>query len=159
MANFCEYHVIIRGKKNNCYAFAGALPLLEAPVFEREVDYGDYFEIWISASCKWTVRAYLNEPNDLFVEVPEDPQEAYVYGVNNLNGVSYTALTKKLDLDVRFAECDIDDYYGVVQYHFNKGTEEYDWSDEPFLSLDEIKEMYGLSDEDLFDEYDFEEED
>ena len=156
MANICNYRAIIKGKKENCYAFAGALPVYNNSGIEKEIE-GRVFELWYKGDCKWSVDQYASENlNIKKLTVPEDVDEAFEFG-EEYRDLPVEQKSKLFGVEVWLAECDIDDYYGVYQRHFKKGVEDDDiLDDEPFLTMEADLERLGLEgryDVDYDDDY------
>lgn len=86
MANRCMYKMVVRGKKNACYAFyAGQLHYVQDINYEGGSD--ENYKIRFSGECKWTVDSYCVRYDGEPVELPEDCDEAMKYAkeVGNIN--------------------------------------------------------------------------
>lgn len=81
MANYCEYKVIVKGKKNGCYAFFGSTSCLDDKYVVEESGTDDEYIMRFEGNCKWAIDAYCTPWNGEFpVELPEDYEEAYQTG-------------------------------------------------------------------------------
>ena len=78
IANYCSYKVIVKGKKNACYAFLGSMSCCDDKWIVDESGADDDFTLHFEGNCKWAVDAYCTPWDGPFpVELPENYQEAY----------------------------------------------------------------------------------
>ncbi len=61
MANICEYKVIVKGRKNACYAFYGSMSCMDYKEIVSEKGTEDKYEMFFIGNCKWGVDAYCGE--------------------------------------------------------------------------------------------------
>jgi hypothetical protein len=77
MANACDYKVIVKGKKNACYAFFGSMSAYDYKDITSESGTDDKFVLFFEGDCKWSVDSYCTPWEGGFpVELPDDPDEA-----------------------------------------------------------------------------------
>lgn len=57
MANVCQYKMIVKGKKNACYAFYAGQNHFWQDVEDKDGTYENY-ELYFSGECKWSVDQY-----------------------------------------------------------------------------------------------------
>lgn len=77
MANRCEYKVIVKGKKNACYAYYGSMRVLENKWITGEEGPEQAYTLRFEGDCKWSVDYECNPWNgETPVALPDDPQEA-----------------------------------------------------------------------------------
>lgn len=77
MANSCSFRVIVKGRKNACYAFMGGQNCDYANVtFEEGTD--ENFELHFSGTCAWCVDMYCDEYSGKCpVKLPKDCEDAF----------------------------------------------------------------------------------
>jgi len=141
VANICEYKVIVKGKKNACYAFMGSMsnfggkeedewvPSKKDPTTGKLIFHGD---------CKWSVDSYCT-PFDgkKPVELPEDFREAEQAGEDLYWYNTVQERSEMFQVEVQCNSADIEDYdpeYGPDQIyeHYKKGMQCKDcWGDPP----------------------------
>lgn len=83
MANICSYEVVVKGKRNACFAFLGSMPAGDfGSSYKIIKDDGTCCEMEISGGCAWDVDYYCNfvPGDDITITIPEDDQEACNYG-------------------------------------------------------------------------------
>ena len=148
MANIYAYKILVKGKKNNCYALLGAMPKADDYEIIKEVENPDEdaeYALYFSCSCKWTVDAYTKDDNKTPVitddELPLDPYEAENFG-DKFYGVSLRSKSRILDVEIFCNSVDIDEPIEVYSEHYISGTSDYvDYEDMPEeLKLDGYEE-------------------
>ncbi len=76
MANVCEFHMIVKGKKNACYAFYEGQNNYEKWI-EEEDGTDEEYTMQFFGTCKWSVDQYCGDySGECPVELPDDLDEA-----------------------------------------------------------------------------------
>ncbi len=111
MANYCKYNVIVKGKKNACYAYFGSMSCLETKdIIEEEGTDEDYL-IKYTGYCKWSVDSYCTPWEGEFpVILPEDADEAYQAGEELYWYNTVQERSKMFEVEVMCNSADIEDY-------------------------------------------------
>ena len=134
MANICEYNVLVKGKKNGCYAFYGSMPVLDDIQILEEKGTDDNYEMRFNGDCKWSVDSYCTtrKENGPVSDLPEDYEEAYDYGQDRW-GFTVQDRSEMYDVEVYCNSADVEDYddepYQIFE-HYIKGEEQPDSDDE-----------------------------
>ena len=77
MANICKYKVIVKGRKNACYAFYGSMPAYNYNNIIEESGTDENYTLRFSGDCKWSVEQYSKAWEGSFpVVLPDNPDEA-----------------------------------------------------------------------------------
>jgi len=77
MANICEYNMIVKGRKNACYAFFAGQYWLNYKDITFESGNDERYEMHFSGTCKWTVDQYCITYNGSCpMDIPDDYEEA-----------------------------------------------------------------------------------
>lgn len=77
MANYCDYKVIVKGRRNACYAFFGSMSCLDNKWVEEENGTDENCTLRFAGNCKWSVDAYCKPWDGTFpVPLPKDAQDA-----------------------------------------------------------------------------------
>jgi len=77
MANICRYKVVVRGRKNGCYAFYGSMSSLDNKWIVEESGTEDDYSVTFHGDCKWSVDCYCQPwEGECPVQLPEDAEEA-----------------------------------------------------------------------------------
>ena len=123
MANICEYKVIVKGKKNGCYAFYGSMPVLDDINITKEKGTDDNYEMHFEGDCKWSVDSYCSERKESGpVEIPSDPQEAWEYGQDNW-GFTVQDRSEMYDVEVICNSADVEDFddepYQIFEHYYS----------------------------------------
>jgi len=110
MANSCEYHVIVKGKRNNCYAFYGSMSALDYKEIDWEEGTDNNYEMKFSGNCKWSVDSYCSDkyegPFPAFI--PEDYLEAEDYAEDHYWYNTVELRSKMFDVEVKCNSADIE---------------------------------------------------
>ena len=166
MANICEYHVLVKGRKNACYALYGSMPLIMGS--EKNIEYQggtekDY-QIVFTGQCKWSVDYRTDMYDKLEIQtVPDEQNEAIAFGEDYFD-VSLQGKSRIFQIEVWCNSVDLDEFYGICSYHFNNGKDEsipyedmpeqiamseYEEADEEYGNFDETE---GNEDTSIFDD-------
>ena len=57
-ANYCDYKVIVKGRRNACYAFFGSMSCLDDKSIVEATGTDAACTLRFAGSCKWSVDAY-----------------------------------------------------------------------------------------------------
>ena len=80
MANICKYKVIVKGKKDACYALYWSMSVMDGISIEDEGGSDDDYMIRFEGNCKWTVDAYCKPWDGSFdVDIPATLEDALKY--------------------------------------------------------------------------------
>lgn len=126
MADICEYHVLVKGQKNACYALYGSMPMIMGS--EKNIEYQggtekDY-QIVFKGQCKWSVDYGSDMYDELEIQIiPDGQNEAISFGEDYLN-VSLQGKSKIFQIEVWCNSVDLDKFHGICSYHFNNGKDE-----------------------------------
>ena len=83
MANYCEYKVTVKGRKNACYAFFGSMSMADDPRTISETGDENNFTLQFEGTCKWDVDSYCTPwEGEVPVQIPEGATAAYLYAVD-----------------------------------------------------------------------------
>ncbi len=113
MANICEYKVMVKGKKNHCYALLGTLAKYDNNIILEEGGPFDDYTLVFQNSCKWSLSYTQTKEFDGTMpdEIPEDPKEAK----EKFDGMywEYTmeAQSKMFDVEIWYNSADIDSMF------------------------------------------------
>ena len=111
MANYCDYKVIVKGKKNACYAFFGSMSCLEDKWIKEEDGTDDAYEIYFEGNCKWSVDAYCTPwTGECPVSLPEDADEAMDVAEEKYWYKTVRDRSKMFEVEVWCNSADVDDY-------------------------------------------------
>ncbi len=124
MANICSYRVIVKGKKNACYAFFGSMSCLDEKVIVNESGDEQDYTLQFDGKCKWNVDWHCtpwegNYPVELpddFEEARDDAEDKYWY--NTVQDRS-----KMFDVEVWCNSADIDMPVGDAFVHYGNGED------------------------------------
>ena len=146
MANICEYKIIVKGKKNACYAFFGSMLSLDFKDIEEEKGTDDNFELFMHGTCKWSVNSYCSEHFDeeCPIALPDDPKEAETVGEDYTYYVQERS--RIFGVEVLCCSCDIDEGVGEYFEHYNCGeliSDDIDDCPNDLLILEPLEEGYG----------------
>ena len=127
MANICEYRVIVKGKKNACYAFLGSMSAYDEKVVDEEYGTDDNFTLRFNGSCKWSVDCYCKPwTGETPVELPEDAEEALQVGEDKYWYKTVQDRSKMFNVEVMCNSADIDMPMGDYYEHYINGEPVYD---------------------------------
>lgn len=111
MANFCEYNIIVKGKKNACYAFLGSMTAVEEITIHEESGTYDDYVIRFNGCCKGGVDAYCDiRAEEYPIVLPEDFKEAYAEAQSKYMNKSVQDRSKMFNVEVLCNSADVDDY-------------------------------------------------
>lgn len=124
MANICEYKMIVKGKKNACYAFFGSMAVYDDKTIERESGTADDYELLMHGYCKWDVDSYCKTDYDgeCPVKLPDDPYEAMQEGVDKYLYYTVQEHSRMFDVEVQCCYADIDEAMGDSYEHYKSGV-------------------------------------
>ena len=126
MANICEYKVIVKGKKNACYAFYGSMSAFDKWVVSEEGT-DDNFILKFEGNCKWYVDCYCNPySGNKPVILPEDSEEAYNLAEEKFWYHTVQERSEMFSVEVLCNSADVDDYLGDTFEHYISGKKIYD---------------------------------
>ena len=112
MANYCDYKVIVKGKKNACYAFFGSMSCCDSKWVIDESGTDDDYTLLFEGNCKWAVDAYCTPWDGPFpVELPKDYQEAYNEAEENYWYNTVRERSKMFNVEVLCNSADVEDYF------------------------------------------------
>jgi len=112
MANICKYKVIVKGKKNACYAFFGSMAAYNCKDIVSESGTDDNFTLFFTGDCKWSVDSYCKPWEGEFpVKLPEDPYEAMLEAERKYWYKTVQEHSKMFDVEVKCNSGDIEGDY------------------------------------------------
>jgi hypothetical protein len=129
VANCCSYKVIVKGKKNACYAFFGSMPCMDGKQISREFGTDENYTVKFNGGCKWSVDAYCTPWQGNFpVKLPEDAKEACNEAWEKYRDKSVQERSKMFEVEVMCNSADIDDYdpefgLGELYEHYINGED------------------------------------
>ena len=111
MANICEYKVIVKGKKNACYAFFGSMPWMDYKDIVEEKEDNGVWTVKFEGDCKWSVDCYCLDPwkGDTPVVLPEDPDEALSEAADKYYRQTVQERSEMFNVEVWCNSADIED--------------------------------------------------
>lgn len=111
MANICEYKVIVKGRKNACYAFFGSMSCLDDKWIAEETGTQEQCTIRLEGNCKWAVDAYCRPwEGETPVVLPEDAENAMTEGENKYWYYTVRDRSRMFGVEVWCNSADIEDY-------------------------------------------------
>ncbi len=162
MANCCEYKVIVKGKKNACYAFFGSMSCMDYKDIVDEEGTDDEFVLSFEGNCKWSVDSYCTPWEGEFpVKLPDDYEDAYSEGEEKYWYNTVQERSMMFEVEVLCNSADVEDYNPAegpfqIYKHYINGV------DIGGICPDElcIKGWYedDEDDEDEDDDYDYDED-
>lgn len=118
MANICEYHILVRGRRNACHALFGGQSVLDEKWITNESGSDEDCSLVFQGTCKWYVDAYtspyLGSPE---LTIPADPQDAELFG-EGFWGVSLQEKSRLFDVEVWCNSIDIDSPVAIFSNHY-----------------------------------------
>lgn len=122
MANDCYYKMIVRGKKNACYAFMNSQ---HHYYYAQSIDYekgtDEDYEIGFSGSCKWSVDQYTDDyDGETPVEIPEDPEKAKEEAEENA-GYNIKSRSAMYNVEVMCSSQDEFECDEILYEHYKNG--------------------------------------
>lgn len=126
MANICSYKVIVKGKKNACYAFFGSMPCYDDKYILEEEGTNESCTVRFDGNCKWSVDSYCNPWTGGFpVILPDDPDEAMEEAENKYWYNTVQERSKMFGVEVWCNSADVEDYdpdegpYQIFEHYIN----------------------------------------
>jgi len=122
MANICEYKVIVKGKKNACYAFYGSMSSLNNKLIIEEEGTDEEYLMKFQGDCKWSVDAYCEPWDGEFpVLLPEDFSDACSKAEDDYWYKTVRDRSKMFEVEVWCNSADVD--FPVQEYfeHYING--------------------------------------
>ena len=111
MANVCEYKVIVKGKKNACYAFFGSMSCMGDKQILEESGTDEMCTIRFEGDCKWSVDSYCSPWDGGFpVVLPEDAEEAMAEAEDKYWYNTVQERSKMFEVEVWCNSADTEDY-------------------------------------------------
>lgn len=117
MANICKYRVIVKGKKNACYAFFGSMSGGDKEVL-KEFGTNDQYTLLFDGECKWSVDSYCNKKwkGEFPVLLPEGADEAYRMAGENYLCYKVQDRSKMFNVEVFCNSADEDCFREFLHY-------------------------------------------
>lgn len=111
MANICEYKVIVKGRRNACYAFFGSMSCMDYKEITEEKGTEEQCILRFEGNCKWSVDSYCG-PWDGVVPVPllEDPEAALTEAEEKYWYKTVRDRSRMFQVEVWCNSADIEDY-------------------------------------------------
>ena len=129
MANICEYNIIVKGKRNACYAFYGSTSNLGGKAIDSWEGTDDYGTLKFHGDCKWAIDCYCS-PFDgkKPVELPDDYCEAEEEGEDHYWYNTVQERSEMFQVEVQCVWADVEDYDDesgpdMIYEHYNNGEE------------------------------------
>jgi hypothetical protein len=117
VANCCSYKVIVKGKKNACYAFFGSMSCMDGKQINEEFGTDENYTVRFSGGCKWSVDAYCEPWDGVFpVKLPENAKEAYEEAEDKYWYKTVQERSKMFNVEVFCNSADIDDFDPEIGY-------------------------------------------
>ena len=132
MANICDYKVIVKGKKNACYAFYGSMPAYNDKYVVEAEGTDDNYTLRFNGDCKWSVDQYSKAWNGRSpVALPDDPDEAMEEAQEKYCDIYVQDRSKMFNIEVLCNSADIEDVDprkgpDEIFEHYKNGCEVYD---------------------------------
>lgn len=111
MANYCEYKVIVKGRRNACYAFFGSMSCLDNKYIVAESGTDADCTLRFAGNCKWSVDAYCTPwDGPCPVPLPEDADEAMELAEETYWYHTVKDRSQMFAVEVWCNSADVDDY-------------------------------------------------
>ena len=121
-ANTCGYKVIVKGKKNACYAFFGSMPYFDEKIINSESGNEEEYTLKFQGYCNWTVDYNCGHWNGgIPVKLPEDYSEAEQEAENKYGYIIVQERSKMFKVEVWCNSVDLDDPMGYTYEHYING--------------------------------------
>ena len=125
MANYCEYKVIVKGKKNACFAYFGSMSALDYKSVVETSGTDEEFIMRFEGNCKWAVDAY-SEPwtGECPVALPDSYEEAFELAEEKYWYKTVQDRSKMFEVEVFCNSADVEDYdpedgpYEIFEHYF-----------------------------------------
>ena len=122
MANICKYKVIVKGRKNACYAFLGSMSVLDGKEIVEESGADMNYTLRFEGTCKWAVDAYCTPWDGEFpVILPEDADEAMAVAEEKYWYNTVKERSKMFEVEVLCNSADIDESICEEFEHYSNG--------------------------------------
>lgn len=145
MGNSCDYKLIVKGKKNACYALYGSMPCFDDKWVKKESGTDDNYIMYIAGNCKNFVDCYCKPYKGTYpVEIPEDPEEAYSFAEPDYWYYTLKECSKIFNVEVACNSGDDDCHFeGMDLYeHYLNGEEIKDDCPDELLFKEDRSEGY-----------------
>jgi hypothetical protein len=101
VADYCDYKVIVKGKKNACYAFYGSMPCYDDKWIESKSGTDDDYTLYFQGNCKWAVDYSCGlYKGSLPIDLPENADAAYAMGENHYIGFTVKERSRMFNVEV-----------------------------------------------------------
>lgn len=111
MANCCAYKVIVKGRKNACYAFFGSMSAMDYKDISLEEGTDECCILHFDGNCKWHVDCYCKPwLGDTPVALPEDAEDAYQKAEEDYWYHTVQDRSRMFAVEVWCNSADIEDY-------------------------------------------------
>ena len=122
MANTCGYKVIVKGKKNACYAFFGSMPYFDEKIINSESGTEEEYTLKFQGYCDWDVDSNCGPWNGGFpVILPENYLEAEQEAENKYEDIIVQERSKMFEVEVWCNSMDLDDPEFYTYEHYISG--------------------------------------
>lgn len=155
MANICEYKIIVKGKKNACYAFMGSTSNAGGKEEDSWIGSDDFGELRFHGDCKWAIDSYCTPfEGTKPVELPSDFRDAENEGESKYWYNTVRERSEMFQVEVFCNSADIEDYdpdegsYEIFEHYINGVEVEADCPEELRISGDEEDEDWDYEDDD-----------
>ena len=122
MPNTSEYRVIVKGRKNACYAFYGSMSNIDEKGIGVESGDEEDYTLKFQGYCEWDVDSDCGPwDGDFPVTLPEDYLEAEREAEDKYRGIIVQERSKLFEVEVWCNSMDIDDPEFYTYEHYNSG--------------------------------------
>ena len=127
MADYCSYKVIVKGRKNACYALLGSMSAADEKQIIWESGTEKDYALRFDGCCKWSVDAYCSPwDGEVPVALPEDAEEARALAEDKYWYKPLQDRSRMFQVEV-LCNSAVDDYcYGDEFVHYIAGEEVFD---------------------------------
>lgn len=127
MADYCDYKVIVKGRKNACYALLGSMSAADEKRIIWESGTDENYALRFDGCCKWMVDAYCTPwKGECPVVLPDDPQEALDLAEDQYWYKPLQDRSRMFNVEVLCNSAVTDYCYGDDFVHYICGEEEFD---------------------------------
>ena len=111
MANYCDYKVIVKGRRNACYAFFGSMSCLDDKSIVEETGTDAACTLRFAGNCKWSVDAYC-APWDgpCPVALPDNAFDAMALAEEKYHYHTVQSRSRMFAVEVLCNSADVEDY-------------------------------------------------
>lgn len=148
MANVCEYKMIVKGKRNGCYAFYGSTSNFGGKKLDSWEGPDENGTLKFHGDCKWAIDSYCTPySGEKPVKLPEDYNEALQEGEDCYWYNTVRERSEMFQVEVQCVWADTDDYDPEtgpdnVYEHYKNGEECPDCYSEDFPEELRIKDEW-----------------